>query len=317
MVGMPFLTAEVFLEPMGTDVLFAPPRLRAIQARLPALNVDAAGGVMLPLPPTSRVRYLAISQPERMRDEALRRPVRTADYPPEIRNIYLQLPALSPRVRVLAESLAEGARTPIEVVRRVEAYLEKNLRYSLDLGRDAGLDPLEDFLFERKTGNCEYFAASLVVLARAAGIPARMVTGLAAIRPATLGLAFQEISREPAVSEALFEVLETQRMLASNARLALLPHAIAVADALVDVGAEHRAEHVVRDQREHAAEHDEAREERVAGEEVPVEAAEGPRAPEQAGGALEEAHQERLREGIGQRLEHLLLEPGRRRPRTS
>ena len=51
------------------------------------------------------------------------------------------------------------------------------LRYSLDLGRDTGLDPLEDFLFERKTGNCEYFAASLVVLARAAGIPARVVNG--------------------------------------------------------------------------------------------------------------------------------------------
>jgi transglutaminase-like putative cysteine protease len=177
MVGMPFLTAEVFLEPMGTDVLFAPPRLRAIQARLPALNVDLADGVMLPLPPTSRVRYLAISQPERMREEALRRPVRATDYPPEIRKIYLQLPALSPRVRALAESLAEGARTPIEVVRRTEAYLQENLRYSLDLGRDTGLDPLEDFLFERKTGNCEYFAASLVILARAAGIPARVVNG--------------------------------------------------------------------------------------------------------------------------------------------
>jgi len=99
MVGMPFLTAEVFLEPMGTDVLFAPPHLRALQTRLPALNVDVAGGVMLPLPPTSRVRYLAISQPERMREEALRRPVRATDYPPEIRKIYLQLPALSPRVR--------------------------------------------------------------------------------------------------------------------------------------------------------------------------------------------------------------------------
>jgi regulator of protease activity HflC (stomatin/prohibitin superfamily) len=45
----------------------------------------------------------------------------------------------------------------------------------------------------------------------------------AAIRPATLGQAFQEIAREPAVAEALFEVLETQRMLASNARIALLP----------------------------------------------------------------------------------------------
>ena len=45
----------------------------------------------------------------------------------------------------------------------------------------------------------------------------------AAIRPGTLGQAFQEIAQEPAVAEALFEVLETQRMLASNARIALLP----------------------------------------------------------------------------------------------
>jgi len=45
----------------------------------------------------------------------------------------------------------------------------------------------------------------------------------AAIRPATLGQAFQEIAHEPAVSEALFEILETQRLLASGARLVLLP----------------------------------------------------------------------------------------------
>ena len=45
----------------------------------------------------------------------------------------------------------------------------------------------------------------------------------AAIRPATLGQAFQEIAREPAVSEALFDVLETQKILAGNARLTLLP----------------------------------------------------------------------------------------------
>jgi len=40
---------------------------------------------------------------------------------------------------------------------------------------------------------------------------------------ATLGQAFQKSRGEPAVAEALFDVLETQRMLASNARLALLP----------------------------------------------------------------------------------------------
>jgi regulator of protease activity HflC (stomatin/prohibitin superfamily) len=45
----------------------------------------------------------------------------------------------------------------------------------------------------------------------------------AAIRPATVGGAFQEIAREPAVAEALFDVLETQRVLASKSRFLLLP----------------------------------------------------------------------------------------------
>jgi regulator of protease activity HflC (stomatin/prohibitin superfamily) len=45
----------------------------------------------------------------------------------------------------------------------------------------------------------------------------------AAVRPLTLGRAFQEIAREPAVADALFDVLETQRILAGNARISLLP----------------------------------------------------------------------------------------------
>jgi hypothetical protein len=45
----------------------------------------------------------------------------------------------------------------------------------------------------------------------------------AAIRPATLGLAFQQIAREPAVAETLFQILEAQRILTGKARIALLP----------------------------------------------------------------------------------------------
>jgi regulator of protease activity HflC (stomatin/prohibitin superfamily) len=44
----------------------------------------------------------------------------------------------------------------------------------------------------------------------------------AAIRPNTLGQALREIAREPAVAGALFEILETQKLLASEARLTLL-----------------------------------------------------------------------------------------------
>src|SRR6266481_6049994 len=43
-----------------------------------------------------------------------------------------------------------------------------------------------------------------------------------AIRPNTLGQALREIAQEPAVSSALFEILETQKLLASDARLTLL-----------------------------------------------------------------------------------------------
>jgi regulator of protease activity HflC (stomatin/prohibitin superfamily) len=57
----------------------------------------------------------------------------------------------------------------------------------------------------------------------------------AAIRPATLGKALQEIAGEPAVAEALFDVLETQRILNGGARFTLLPsgpHSRMLADLL-------------------------------------------------------------------------------------
>jgi regulator of protease activity HflC (stomatin/prohibitin superfamily) len=61
----------------------------------------------------------------------------------------------------------------------------------------------------------------------------------AAIRPATLGQALEEIAREPAVAEALFDVLETQRLLAGGARFTLLPsgpHGRILADLLTSAG---------------------------------------------------------------------------------
>jgi regulator of protease activity HflC (stomatin/prohibitin superfamily) len=61
----------------------------------------------------------------------------------------------------------------------------------------------------------------------------------AAIRPGTLGKALVEIAREPAVAEALFAVLETQRILAGGARFTLLPsgpHSRILADLLATDG---------------------------------------------------------------------------------
>ena len=42
---------------------------------------------------------------------------------------------------------------------------------------DPKLDPVEDFLVNRKEGHCEYFASALALLLRSIDIPARMVNG--------------------------------------------------------------------------------------------------------------------------------------------
>ncbi len=44
-----------------------------------------------------------------------------------------------------------------------------------------------------------------------------------AIRPNTLGNALKEIAQEPAVASALFDILETQKLVAAEARVTLLP----------------------------------------------------------------------------------------------
>ena len=50
--------------------------------------------------------------------------------------------------------------------------------YTLDASiQDASIDPVEDFLFNRKRGHCEYFASALALMLRAVDIPARLVSG--------------------------------------------------------------------------------------------------------------------------------------------
>lgn len=169
------LRQEITLEPIGTDVVFAAPRLMQVLGPFPRLFADGGGTVSTQSPRAGRVTYWAVSQLEAAEPSTLGGP--SGGYPAAIRETYLQLPPLAPRVRALAEGLARGARGPYEVVRRVEAHLREGYRYSLDLQRDTRYDPLEDFLFVQRAGNCEYFAASMAVLLRAAGVPARVVNG--------------------------------------------------------------------------------------------------------------------------------------------
>ncbi|MFA6922212.1 MAG: DUF3488 and DUF4129 domain-containing transglutaminase family protein [Gallionella sp.] len=88
----------------------------------------------------------------------------------------LQLPdTLNPRARQLAASWRQGS--DMQVVNRALAYFNRQeFHYTLD-PPPLGVDGIDDFLFTTRRGFCEHYASSFVFLMRAAGIPARVVTG--------------------------------------------------------------------------------------------------------------------------------------------
>ena len=80
-------------------------------------------------------------------------------------------------------TLAEGRRLGLEPepARRVQAALERFSKggyvYTLRAPLLPGPDSIDDFLYGSRAGFCEHYAGAFVFLMRAAGVPARVVTG--------------------------------------------------------------------------------------------------------------------------------------------
>ncbi len=93
--------------------------------------------------------------------------------------------ALRARFREIAIPLVknltgEGIEAITARARAVESYLRdsREFSYTLEMGVvNRRLDPVEDFLVNRKKGHCEYFASGLALLLRSINIPARLVNG--------------------------------------------------------------------------------------------------------------------------------------------
>ena len=90
----------------------------------------------------------------------------------------LQLPAeLDPRIPALARQMAGPEQAGPVRARAIEAGLQRAYGYSLESPKRVPADPLADFLFRSKRGDCEYFASAMTVMLRTLGIPARVATG--------------------------------------------------------------------------------------------------------------------------------------------
>ena len=100
------------------------------------------------------------------------------DEPPQQLRRALALPqGYNPQARKLAAEWRAGSNSDIALVRTAINYYSRNgFEYTLEPPL-LGMNSVDDFLFTTKKGFCEHYAGSFVVLMRAAGIPARVVTG--------------------------------------------------------------------------------------------------------------------------------------------
>ena len=94
------------------------------------------------------------------------------------RQAALQLPKSGlDRTRALADEWREGSTGPRDVVARaLEFFNREPFVYTLQPPL-LGTKPVDEFLFETRRGFCEHYASAFSLLMRAAGIPARVVTG--------------------------------------------------------------------------------------------------------------------------------------------
>jgi protein-glutamine gamma-glutamyltransferase len=185
--GQTRVLQDIYLEPLNMDrrVIFGEPRM---------INV-AIGNVMLDRLKRDRLRFYQDHGTDVMtksrQDTAIRYQVISANFNPDVTELreagtdvpeaiastYLQLPdTLSTRIRQLAEDITGSQNNNHDKVRAVMRYLRSNYSYTTEGGHDPD-DPLQDFLFDRRSGHCEYFASAMTILLRAAGVPARPANG--------------------------------------------------------------------------------------------------------------------------------------------
>jgi protein-glutamine gamma-glutamyltransferase len=178
---------EILLEPVASDAVFVAADATAVRGRFASgsgladtihrnyLLMDSTRSIFNPFPKYTELSYEATSVAPPRREDQLR--AVGTNYPADVRDRYLQLPALDSRIPPLAVQATAGAANPYDKAVALEKYLRTHYGYTLELTALPVNDPLATFLFVRRAGHCEYFASAMTVMLRSLGIPARYING--------------------------------------------------------------------------------------------------------------------------------------------
>jgi transglutaminase-like putative cysteine protease len=158
---------KIWLQPLHSRSLPLPVDSVVVEPRVPALDVDQGGALSFRFDPLEIREYRA---------GLIDRPVLIGSEPGGPEDPALDPTGVTPRIAQLARQVM-GEGDPAERARRIETHLIQNYEYTLNFQGRSNESPIEDFLFRYRSGQCEYFASSMVLLLRSQGIPARLVTG--------------------------------------------------------------------------------------------------------------------------------------------
>ncbi|HNU12106.1 MAG TPA: DUF3488 and transglutaminase-like domain-containing protein [Rubrivivax sp.] len=124
-------------------------------------------------PLTERLRVSAVAYPEYRHGPRVE--------VPGLQDLLALPPGFNPRSLAWAHELRDRAENVGASAEELAALLLAHVRreeylYTLEPG-SYGRDAVDEFWFDRRLGFCEHFAAAFVVMMRAMGVPARIVTG--------------------------------------------------------------------------------------------------------------------------------------------
>jgi len=124
------LQYRILLTPLSTDVLFVAAVPRVLTGHLRLINLDETDSVHNPQHGYSPVAYDVISDTGTPSPADLRRA--SADYPSDIRLVYLSLPSSDLRITELAEQLTKSAGNNYDRALAIENYLRTSFGYTLN-----------------------------------------------------------------------------------------------------------------------------------------------------------------------------------------
>ncbi|HOX27513.1 MAG TPA: DUF3488 and transglutaminase-like domain-containing protein, partial [bacterium] len=173
-----FTYHSYYIERDMPNIIYAPYRPERLYFPADTISFDRNLGMKVPAILQKGVVYTVISSVPHIDKNTLDRIPAIACQ--ESKKTYCDPAYITLETRRLALKLTAGSPHLLDKIMNIQNYLLENYEYDMNIPpAPPGANAVHHFLFVSKKGFCEHFASAMAVLARAAGIPSRLITGFA------------------------------------------------------------------------------------------------------------------------------------------